>query len=68
MRLREVRTKRDIIVTIEEIKAEGDQNDPGATTVVFEGLPDALMPFLDNYSNEEKLESPHTILRSICRM
>ena len=26
------------------------------------------MPFLDNYSNEEKLESPHTILRSICHM
>ena len=63
-----MRTKRDIVVTIEEIKEQDYHNDPAAINVVFDGLPDALTPFLDNYSNEEKLESPHTILQSICRM
>ena len=63
-----MRTKRDITVTIEEIKEQDDHNDLASTDVRFDGLPDDLTPFLDNYSNEEKLESPHTILRSICRM
>ena len=60
-----MRTKRDITVTVEEIK---EQDDLASTDVLFDGLPEDLTPFLDNYSNEEKLESPHTILRSICRM
>ena len=50
------------MVTIEEVKQEE------GVSVVFQDLPEALQPYLSNYSNEELIENPHMVLRSICRI
>ena len=48
------------MITIEESKEDGG--------VKFEGLPEDLAQYLFNYSDEELLQDPVTVLRSIIRM
>lgn len=45
------------------VKEAGDDG-----LVHFEGLPEELQEFLFNYSNEELLQDPVTVVKSIIRM
>lgn len=36
--------------------------------ITFAGLPEPLLPFLESYSSEEILESPHEVLLGVCRI
>ena len=48
---------------VEEQKGEGEE-----LVIVYHGLPEILAEYLSNYSNEELLENPIDIVRSIIRM
>ena len=45
---------------------ESDSED--GTQVLYNGLPDDLKEFLVNFSNDELLQNPLNVLRSIIRM
>ena len=49
-----------IVITIEESGEDGQ--------VSYAGLPEELQEFLFNYSNEELLQDPESVLQSIVRM
>ena len=60
MKLVDSRTGHEFTVQVEEGK--------GGEEVVYRNLPEPLLPFLANYSQQELLDEPLLVLRSICRM
>lgn len=53
----------DYIVTIVE-----ESNEDEGTRVLYNGLPEDLKEFLVNFNNDELLQNPKNVLRSIIRM
>ena len=54
----------DYIVTIVEENNDGEEG----TRVLYNGLPEDLKEFLVNFNNDELLQNPKNVLRSIIRM
>ena len=53
----------DYIVTIVE-----ENNEDEGPRVLYNGLPEDLKEFLVNFNNDELLQNPKNVLRSIIRM
>ena len=68
-----IETEAEQIIEISEVYEEqkGDRSENQEYEdgdVVFEGLPVQLKPYLQNYTKEELLLDPRTVLQSICRI